>query len=273
MSLSQTLKNKNYHIYFSNYFTSTNLMITLLKDGISACWTIRKDRKGLTKNQGKDKDMKMGGNEYRTSNDGIRYLKWVDKKPIHFLSNFHDPSDLSEVERRQKDGSLKTIACPQMSKDYNAHMGCLDKSDQMKSFYEITRKSRKWWHCLLWHFIDVTLVNSFIIFKLLNPDKDLKSKEFRLLVVDELIGLNCQKKRGRPYSNNPKTPASKKIKTPESIRTSGQKHLPGVYEGLYQNCEFCSTKNNRLRSQFYCITCNVTLCIKSKKNCFAEYHK
>ena len=50
--LSQTLKNKNYHIYFDNYFTSNDLMITLLKDGISACGTIRKGRKGLPKNQG-----------------------------------------------------------------------------------------------------------------------------------------------------------------------------------------------------------------------------
>ena len=32
--LSQTLKNKNYHIFFDNYFTSNDLMITLLKDGI-----------------------------------------------------------------------------------------------------------------------------------------------------------------------------------------------------------------------------------------------
>ena len=140
-------------------------MITLLKDGISACGTIRKDRKGLSKNEGKEKDMKMGDSEYRTSYEGIRCLKWVDKKPVQFLSNFHDPSALSEVERRQKDGSLKTIACPQMAKDYNGYMGCVDKSDQMKSFYEITRKSKKWWHRLLWHFIDVTLVKSFIISK------------------------------------------------------------------------------------------------------------
>ena len=96
------MKNKNYHIYFDNYFTSNDLMITLLKDGISACGTIRKDRKGLSKNEGKEKDMKMGDSEYRTSYEGIRCLKWVDKKPVQFLSNFHDPSALSEVERRQK---------------------------------------------------------------------------------------------------------------------------------------------------------------------------
>ena len=103
-NLSQTLKNKNYHIYFDNYFTSSDLMITLLKDGISACGKIRKDRKGLLQNQGKEKDIKMGDSEYRTSYERIRWLKWIDKKPVQFLSNFHDPSALSEVERRQKDG-------------------------------------------------------------------------------------------------------------------------------------------------------------------------
>ena len=110
--------------------------------------------------------------------EGIRWLKWVEKKPGKFLSNFHDPSALSEVERRQKDGSLKAIACPQMAKDYNGYMRCVDKSDQMKSSYEITRESKKWWHRLLWRFIDVTLVNSFIILKLLNPNKDFKLKDF-----------------------------------------------------------------------------------------------
>ena len=82
-----------------------------------------------------------------------------------------------------------------MAKDYNGYMGGVEKSDQMKSFYEITRKSKKWWYRLLWHFIDVTLVNFFIIFKLLNPNKDLKLKDFRLSVVDELIGIIRQKKR------------------------------------------------------------------------------
>ena len=131
-------------------------------------------------------------------------------------------------------------------------MACVDKSDQMKSFYEITRKSKKWWHRLLWYFIDATSVNSFIIFKLLNPNKDSKLKDFRLSVVDELIGINFQKKRGRPCTNIPSIPATKKVKTPENIRTSVQKHFPGVYEDSSKHCFLCSTKTNRVRSQFYC---------------------
>ena len=53
--LSQTLKNKNCHIYSENYLTSNDLMITLLKDKIPACGTIRRYTKGLPKNQGKER--------------------------------------------------------------------------------------------------------------------------------------------------------------------------------------------------------------------------
>ena len=160
-----------------------------------------------------------------------------------------------------------------MAKGYNGYMRCVDKSHQMKSFYEITRKSKKCWDRLLWHFIDVTLANSFIILKLLNPNKDFKLKDFRLSVVDELIGINCQKKRGKPRINIPSIPATKKVETPENIRTSVQKHLPGLYEDNSKHCSLCSTKTDQVRSQFYCTTCNVTLCINAKKNCFVEDHK
>ena len=86
------------------------------------------------------------------------------------------------------------------------------------------------------------MVNSFIIFKLLNPSKGLKLEDFRLSVVDELIGMNCQKKRGRPCTSIPSIPATKTVKTPESIRTSVQKHFSGVYGDSSKHCFLCSTK-------------------------------
>lgn len=87
--------------------------------------------------------MSPGDCEFRTSYKGVRWLKWHDKKPVHFLSNYYDPSVISQVNRRQKDGSLKEVTCPQMAKDYNSHMGCVDKAYMLKSFYEISRKSKK----------------------------------------------------------------------------------------------------------------------------------
>lgn len=194
--LSRALVNKNYHLYFDNYFSSIDLMNSLLKDKIFACATVRKDRSGLPKNQMKDKDLDAGESEFRTSNEGVRWVKWMDKKPVQFLSNFHDPSVLLSVNRRQKDGSILPVTCPEMVKSYNNHMGCVDKADMMKSFYELRRKSKKWWHRIFWHFMDVTVVNSFIIFRLQFPNSSLSLKEYRLIVVDQLVGMPKRFKDG-----------------------------------------------------------------------------
>ena len=47
--LSRSLVGGRYHIYFDNYFASVSLLEDLLSDGLYACCTYRKDRKGLPK--------------------------------------------------------------------------------------------------------------------------------------------------------------------------------------------------------------------------------
>ena len=44
-------------------------------------------------------------------------------------------------------------------------MNFVDKFDQMKTTYEIDRKSHKWWHKIFFYFLDAATVNAFIIAK------------------------------------------------------------------------------------------------------------
>ncbi|XP_018360156.1 PREDICTED: piggyBac transposable element-derived protein 2-like [Trachymyrmex cornetzi] len=126
-----------YHqVYFDNFFTSVDLVISLKADGILACGTVRQGRVGLPKLQMIDKNMVRGQHEYRTSS-GLRWIKWKDNNAVSFLSNFHDPSELRTVNRRQKDGSLLAVTCPTIVSDYNKHMGYVDKADMLKSTYQI----------------------------------------------------------------------------------------------------------------------------------------
>lgn len=242
--LSRVLVNKNYHMYFDNYFSSIDLMNSLLKDKIFACATVRKDRSGLPKNQMKDKDLDVGKSEFpNTSNEGVRWVKWMDKKPVQFLSNFHDSSVLLSVNRRQKDESILPVTCPEMVKGYNNHMGCVDKANMIKSFYELRRKSKKWWHRIFWHFMDVTVVNSFIIF----PNSSLSLKEYRLIVVDQLVGMPKRSKRGRSTSSSTTdkiSPQNRKLKPLESLRTSESPHFLAVFAESFRRCAYCSTKKN-----------------------------
>jgi hypothetical protein len=44
-------------------------------------------------------------------------------------------------------------------------MGHVNKADMLKSCYEIDRKSKRWWLRIFWYFIDVTIVNTFTLFR------------------------------------------------------------------------------------------------------------
>lgn len=99
------------------------------------------------------------------------------------------------LEESKKDGSIIQILAPKIAIDYNSCMGYVDKADMLKSTYELDRKSHKWWHRIFWHFVDVTIVNSFIIYKQKNPDSQTNLKEFRLALIDELVGYSNPKKR------------------------------------------------------------------------------
>ena len=39
-------------------------------------------------------------------------------------------------------------------------MGYVDKADMLKSLYVLDRKSKNWWHRIVFYFLDVALVNS-----------------------------------------------------------------------------------------------------------------
>ncbi|KDR07490.1 PiggyBac transposable element-derived protein 4 [Zootermopsis nevadensis] len=104
-------------------------------------------------------------------------------KGILFLSNFHDPQDVNTVARKNKDGTSENISCPEIVKQYNANMRFVDKADMLKSLYEIDRKSQKWWLRIFWHFLDVSVVNAFILYKK-------RSLEARTLTLRTLFEWN-----------------------------------------------------------------------------------
>lgn len=84
--------------------------------------------------------MKHGEIDWKMSDEGISMYKWKDKRSVHLLSNFHNPTVVTSVHRKQKDGEIIDVTCPQALVDYNTNMFYVDKFDQLKSCYEIDRK-------------------------------------------------------------------------------------------------------------------------------------
>ncbi|XP_058810638.1 piggyBac transposable element-derived protein 4-like [Phymastichus coffea] len=199
--LTRDLVGHNHQVYFDNFFTGVELLISLKQDNILACGTVRSNRANLPKSNKSDKKMVIGEYEYKTSTSGLTWIKWMDKKPVYFLSNFHDPTE--------------TIT----------HMGYVDYADRAISTYQIDRKSKKWWFRIFWHFIDLCICNGFILYKEKQIKPLLSLKKFRMRLVEQLVVHKIPTPKGRKRTA-PNTPSHAKIKVPDEKRLSNAAHMP-----------------------------------------------
>ena len=143
LKLTEKIEHIGCQVYVDNFFNSPSLQIILLQKGIYCAGTVRTNRKLLPKKDvTADKDMKRGEvASYEAS--GITYVKWIDNKPVHKLSNFLSAHPLHEVKRKKK-GSKEheKVCCPNVVKQYNTYMGGVDLMDQTKVTYQFKHRSK-----------------------------------------------------------------------------------------------------------------------------------
>lgn len=275
LMLTKSLERLCYCVFFDNYFTSVNLIYKLLSKKIFACGTVRMNRKHLPTNVLDAKSLKQHEIDYASSGD-ISFIRWSDKgkKPVAVLSSMHKASAVSSVRRTNKEGKKEEVPCPLAIADYNKYMGGVDKIDQMLETYSIVRKSRRWWVKIFFHFMDLAICNSYIIYKTCstqNRKKPVSHLTYRSILVNELIGNYCSKlKRGyQPMKGFGKKRKMGVTTVQNTVRLSNVgMHLPEIIKS-YRRCANCSTKAKEKRSNILCPPCNVALC----KGCFSDFHK
>ena len=127
LNLVKGLENKNYNVYFDNYYTSVPLLLALAEKGIGACGTIRANHKYYPKDVlTADVKRKLRGTFAWRSNGLLLALMWKDRKSIVFLSSIHQPSEGQAVKRKVKcDNCYQEIEFPCLTlvNDYNKFMG------------------------------------------------------------------------------------------------------------------------------------------------------
>lgn len=106
--------------------------------------------------------------------------------------------------------TVKNVTCPMSVKLYNAYMNGVDHADQLRSTYNIARKSLKWWKYLFLFLYDVCIVNAFILMRE-SPNHSLRTKnnrvrtrtqlEFRMKLAHQLIGLFSMKRKRKSEFN------------------------------------------------------------------------
>ena len=105
----------------------------------------------------------------------IAYVLWIDKKRVMLLSSCYQPIPSSNCKLpqviRKVHGKPTTFNTNFMHVAYLRWMRRVDILDQMRDVYSCQVKSHKWWHWLLFFLLDLTSVNSYIIYKELATKK------------------------------------------------------------------------------------------------------
>ena len=211
---------------------------------------------------------------------------WRDRKLVYVMSTNSDPQTEMTVQRKGRDGTSTTVSCPPNIVSYNKFMGGVDRADQLRNYYRVRSKSRKFYRYIFWFIFDSAIVNAFIFSKNFVPQTEVNMcqftvKKFRLSLADALIGNYNSRQRYalpapiREASLVSVSPASKRLK--ESTANEG--HFP--IKGSSGRCAFCwNFKNHRRHeSSIRCRRCGKALCVVSRDppengpSCFERYHQ
>ncbi|XP_062141848.1 piggyBac transposable element-derived protein 1-like [Drosophila sulfurigaster albostrigata] len=322
--LTQSVQSfKNHIIYFDNFYTSLPLMVYLRAKGIYSLGTIRANRIPNCKlpNEGTINKLPRGSMiEYVGCSYGIELTNvlWKDSKAVRFLSSYVGVKPFARKDPRQgtskiprfdrKSKKYVEIDCPQIVKEYNAHMGGVDLMDGLMGRYHIRAKTRDAATRIFYHLIDMAVTNSYILYRRIqmaneaNKEKMLELPDFREAVAAGMVTYKCKNLPGRPSTyRSPCSQLVRAINSPSSrIEQTAQSPLShrspqlGLKQGKKSKHPISSLRFDQVnhfphwferesgklrgklckKSQTQCIfpKCNLHLCCTSNKNCFLEYH-
>uniref|UniRef100_A0A8C2CBJ6 PiggyBac transposable element-derived protein domain-containing protein n=1 Tax=Cyprinus carpio TaxID=7962 RepID=A0A8C2CBJ6_CYPCA len=249
---------KGYRLYMDNFYTSPTLFLDLLQNGILACGTLRH---AFSLPKANDLSGRSELGSIRWCRQGpLLFVKWMEAREVLMCSSIHKAFTGDTVSRNAKgsDGVWRTrlIPVPTTVKDYSKYMGGVDLSDSLTEHYNILQKTTKWYKTFFFHFLDIAVVNSFILHQELAKAQNkvpLYHKLFRETLVSELA-----------RSSPPASPAQTERCYPEyfgSDATHGRRV-----------CVMCKIQGNKVKTPIYCSHCKVALCFVSSRNCFKKWH-
>ena len=202
-------------------------MTTLAKKGIHCLGTVRLNRvSGISFDDAKALQKKGRGAHQETyaliDGSEVRVVKWMDNRSVTLMSTYASAHPIGECKRYvKKEKATSMIPCPSVVKEYNLHMGGVDLMDSLISLYRIHTRSKKYYHKLVFHFADVALVNSWLLYRrdckdlCVPSQKVMMLQEFEFSVAEALLleGKSPQpRKGGRPSSDTTEERFTKKKK-------------------------------------------------------------
>nr|XP_046228017.1 piggyBac transposable element-derived protein 4-like [Scatophagus argus]XP_046235978.1 piggyBac transposable element-derived protein 4-like [Scatophagus argus] len=273
-----------YGVFVDNFYTSAKLFVHLHGIGFGACGTVRESRLGFPRTTINALPKAAARGDMRWIRSGpLLFVKWKDTREVAMCSTIHKAYTGKTSARRVKNKrtgiwSTENIPIPEPVSAYNKFMGGVDLSDALIKYFSVTQKTRRWYMKLFLHFVDIAVVNSFLLYKemaVAKGERALTQKAYREVLCCQLADVGQQQ---------PCPPAETSVEATGGPSTSGQeKQRPkGCFpvpigapssdprlkatEGR-RKCVHCKKK-----TIFMCRSCEVPLCIIVDRLCFTEWH-
>ena len=171
-------KNRSYIISMDRFYTTYSAVQYLTENDFGVYGAAMRNRINLNqemKNQ--IKTLKKHESLFYTSICKSMLLSvWYDSKVVYLLSNIGD-NNFAEIQRKKKIKEheltsntqatfrISNITCPNTIKRYSQTSHGVDFLDQMISYYQSDNKSRKWYMPIVTHLLQISLYNSFILYR------------------------------------------------------------------------------------------------------------
>lgn len=251
---------QGYHMFTDRYYTSIPLAEELMKVKCYLTGTIKANRKDIPMfiKKSKFSDKKI----FVYNKRKIMFLAWKDKRIMSLLSTWND-AGMIDSKRILQGGKEVNIRKPNVVVSYTNSMSSINRTNQYTSTYCFLRKSLKWWRKMFFWGMEVCVINSYIIYKIVKKkqnEKPLTHLKYVKLLVDQLIN-NFRQERFRASTSS------------SEIRLNGKLHE--MRRGKKRDCIVCSNrqkKGERHETSEYCNTCPD----KPRMHlgdCFSRYHK
>ena len=131
--------------------------------------------------------------------------------------------------------------------------------DQLVLYYGFFHRSVKWWNRCFFHLLDLSLVNSHILYKAATSSR-MTQLDFRLSIAKSLLeGLECPCQHH--HEPSPQLP----------VRLTERAFPEPIPGGKRADCKVCSVRaaGQRLQTLYRCKLCHTPLCMYP---CFERYH-